>query len=115
MSRTANDYKLSGGFLPDFDMANPAPETPPVNPPEDETKWSAEDDTQLRRIVEMYRHYPMDQMPWQTIALKCAFGHNSGSCKARFESLPKLKYADCSVFDFTPGGGVAAYKKRGIK
>ena len=109
MSRTANDYKMSGGFLPVFDEAA-KPNLYPLWAPEDDHPWTAEDETKLKRVVEQYHHLPAEQLNWVTISLKCAFGHNSGSCKAKFESLPKHKYADMDRFSFTPGGGVAASK-----
>ena len=114
MSRTANDAATSGVFLPNLDVADKAPSKQPVWAPEDDHPWTAEEDKQLRVIVETYRHYPIEDMPWQLVALKANFGHNSGSCKARYLSLPALKWADCSHFHFAPGGGVTAHKRRGV-
>ena len=64
----------------------------------------------------MYRNAP--EIPWQRIALQANMGHNSGSCKKRFEELPKLKYKECSIFTFTGkqgGGEVIGERKTGIR
>ena len=50
MSRTANDYKMSGGFLPDFDMAEPAPKYQTARPAEDDAPWTKEDDLKLKKV-----------------------------------------------------------------
>jgi hypothetical protein len=75
--------------------------------------WKPEEDKLLRKLVEEYRFHA--ETPWSKIALTANFGHNSGSCKARYESLPKLKWADASVFEFAGkkgGGKVTASKKK---
>ncbi len=68
--------------------------------------WSAADDKLLRQMVGKYR-IGNTEPDWGTIALKCNFGHNSGSCKARFESLPALKYEGLDQLYF-PGNGKPA-------
>ena len=56
--------------------------------------WTKEDDTLLRRQVEKFAR--LEPKPWGQIAMGCEleskgkFGHNNGSCKKRFEELPKL-------------------------
>ena len=68
--------------------------------------WSAADDKLLRQMVGKYR-IGNTEPDWGTIALKCNFGHNSGSCKARFESLPALRYEGLDQLYF-PGNGKPA-------
>ena len=63
--------------------------------------WTADDDQKLRVLVQ--RHTIGLETPWQTIALKGNFGHNSGSCQKRFAELPKLQYQNMNVFVFANG------------
>ena len=51
------------------------------------------------------------ETPWQTVSLKGNFGHNSGSCQARYLSLPKLANKDFSVFVFENGSMTAKKKE----
>ena len=107
MSRTANDYKMSGGFLPDFDMADPAPKIATARAPEDTAKWTKEDDLALKKALVPFMLSPDDEKPWPLIATKCNFGHNSGSCKARWAIISKQKgkYQDCKSVQFGAQGG----------
>lgn len=118
MSRTANDYKLSGGFLPDFDFADAAPKIQTAREPEDDAPWTKEDDMKLKKVIVEYAIMPHDEKPWPVIATKCNFGHNSGSCKARYAILSqqKGKYDACKSVSFGSKGGpiigkVGQYKK----
>ena len=112
MSRTANDYKMSGGFLPDFDFADAAPKYHVARTPEDDGPWTKEDDLKLKKVITGFQLMPDDEKPWPLIATKCNFGHNSGSCKARWKiiSLQKDKYADCKSVSFGgKGGAITGY------
>ena len=51
MSRTANDFKMSGGFLPNFDMADKAPKVGYADIVEDTGPWTKEDDATLKKVV----------------------------------------------------------------
>ena len=73
--------------------------------------WTAADDQKLRVLVEKYT--VGNETPWQQIALKGNFGHNSGSCQKRFAELPKLQYTNMNVFIFDKGT-VTAKKKEWI-
>ena len=109
MSRTANDYKMSGGFLPDFDFADPAPKNGYAGAIEDAKPWTKEDDLALKKVIADpgYTLLPDDQKPWPVIATKCNFGHNSGSCKARWAiiSQQKDKYSGTKSIQFGAKGG----------
>ena len=67
--------------------------------------WTTADDKLLRMLVA--KHSTRNDVPWGTISLKGNFGHNSGSCKKRYEQLPSLKHPDASVFVFANGGVTA--------
>ena len=122
MSRTANDYKMSGGFLPDFDEHEPAPKYQTARTPEDAAPWTKADDQLLKKVIKDYLIMPDDEKPWPVIATKCNFGHNSGSCKARWAVISKQKdkYADVKAVQFGAKGGaisgkVGAYTTIAIK
>ena len=75
--------------------------------------WTPDEDKKLRALVEKFKG--RGDIPWMQIALQANFGHNSGSCKKRFEELPPLKWADSNVFLFkgkAGNGEVVASKKR---
>jgi hypothetical protein len=93
MAKTANDYKMSGGFLPDFDMAEPAPKFQTARTAEDSKAWTKEEETALKKAITDFLLMPDDEKPWPLIATKCNFGHNSGSCKARWAILSSQKAA----------------------
>ena len=63
--------------------------------------WTADDDQKLRVLVQRYTIGL--ETPWQMIALKGNFGHNSGSCQKRFAALPQLQYQNMNVFVFANG------------
>lgn len=112
MSRTANDYKTSGGFLPDFDMAEPAKKVAYAGTPEDAAAWTKEDDLKLKKALAEYAVLPDDEKPWPVIATKCNFGHNSGSCKARWKILQTQvgKYDKVKSVQFGAKGGAITGK-----
>ena len=107
MSRTANDYKMSGGFLPSFDMAQAGPRVAYAGTPEDDKPWTKDDDLLLKKALAEYVVMSDDEKPWPVIATKCNFGHNSGSCKARWKvlSMQKGKYHDVKAVQFEAMGG----------
>ena len=108
MSKTANDYKTGGGFLPVFDDAEPAPKYGYAGAPQDDKPWSKEDDLKLKKILadRSYTLIPDDEKPWPLIATLCDFGHNSGSCKARWAVLQtqKTKYDKVKSVQFGAKG-----------
>jgi len=96
--------------------ALPAPDKPSVADPEDKKPWDAKDDNVLRNLVVKYR-VGSDEPPWQIIAMKANFGHNSGSCKKRWEELPPVPNENADVFVFkgkNGGGEVIATKRKGF-
>ena len=107
MSRTANDFKTFGTFLPNFDMADPAPTVATVQAPEDDHPWTKEEDQQLKKVIARFLLLPDDEKPWPMIAIKCNAGHNSGSCKARWIMLSKqtAKYDNVKSIQFGAKGG----------
>ena len=90
MTKT-NDYKTKGGFYPIEDDAKPAPTTQIARAPEDDRPWTKADDDKLKRALGERQFEAMsdEQKPWTVIATRCNFGHNSGSCKARWAVLSK--------------------------
>ena len=88
-----------------LDKAKQAPDHVKVWPPEDERPWTTADDKLLRMLVA--KHSTRNDVPWGTISLKGNFGHNSGSCKKRYEQLLSLKHPDASVFVCANGGVTA--------
>ena len=111
MSRTANHYKLEGGFLPDFDMADEAPKTGYAGPVEDSGPWTKEQDALLKKVLADpgYVLLSDDKKPWPVIAAKVNGGHNSGSCKARWvilqADMKKNKYHGTKQISFGAKGG----------
>jgi hypothetical protein len=107
MSRTANDFKMSGGFLPNFDMADKAPKVGYADIVEDTGPWTKEDDATLKKVVRDYLIDDDETKPWPVIATKCNFGHNSGSCKKRWILLSqkKDKYHNVKGVQFGAKGG----------
>lgn len=109
MSRTANDFKMSGGFLPNFDMAAPAQQIAYAGEPEDQAPWTKADDLALKKCLNDYSVHTDDEKPWPVIATKCNFGHNSGSCKARWAILKmeqaQHKYNGVKAVQFGAKGG----------
>lgn len=96
--------------------ALPAPDKPSVADPEDKKSWDAKDDNVLRNLVVKYR-VGTEEPPWQIIAMKANFGHNSGSCKKRFAELPPVQNENADVFVFkgkNGGGEVVATKRTGF-
>lgn len=91
MSRTANDFRTSGGFLPVFEDVNPAPTVHDVESPEDKGPWTPAHDEKLRQALAIYVQMKNEEaIPWPLIATKANFGHNSGSCKKRWNEVLKL-------------------------
>ena len=113
MTKT-NDYKTKGGFYPIEDDAKPAPTTQIARAPEDDRPWTKADDDKLTRALGERQFEAMsdEQKPWTVIATRCNFGHNSGSCKARWQiiSQQKDKYADCKSIQFGAKGGAISAK-----
>lgn len=57
-------------------------------------------------VVEANKMYT--PLPWQTIALTLNAGHNSGSCKAKYESLKDLLWPNENNLTFLGAAGNGA-------
>ena len=108
-SRTANDFKFVGGFLPVFDDAEAAPLEPHCEAPFDDHPWTKADDVRLKKELAGFKTVPDKQKPWPLIATKCDFGHNSGSCRDRWvflqEQQTQDKYHNVKAISFGANGG----------
>lgn len=65
--------------------------------------WTPSEEKKLRQLVEANKGY--DPIPWQHIAISADMGHNSGSCKAKFESLANLLWPGENNLTFTGAAG----------
>lgn len=105
---------MSGGFLPDFDMAEPAKSVHEARPAVDDHPWTTKDDVALKKAMVEFKILPDEQKPWPLIATKAKFGHNSGSCKARWAILSKQtseqKYHNVKSISFGAKGGAIVGK-----
>ena len=75
--------------------------------------WSAADDNRLRKFAAPFANVP--NPPWPVIAMRCNFGHNSGSCAKRWLELTRTesKWEAGRRFEFkgaNGGGEVIGYK-----
>ena len=107
-SQMTNEYKYRGVNTPIENAAEPAPTTQTVRAPEDDKPWTKADDAKLIHIL-AERPFEMlsdENKPWTVIATKCNFGHNSGSCKARWKILAQEKDKYASVKSVQFGGKV---------
>ena len=74
---------------------------------EDKAAWTSEDDKKLRTLVEKHG----TNGKWAMIAIEADFGHNSESCKLRWNTFANPKN---NVFTFGGAGAGGAVEGKAV-